>query len=836
MANKFLLEDLYPTHYMPNVGRQVMQQGGEPITGEVSYLEDERTPLPTFAQPQAQQVTQALDVARELPKKEYEPFGVLPFKETEEGVSFDPYAGLLGTITRPAKYFYETMTGQKEMDPTGEEAIRAATDIAGNITMGAGAFERPAGALAAGASRYYHGTPAKFETFELAKSPSGFHLTESPEVAREYAGKTSPNVYTVESTHSPERMIRADELIENQPVFGQLSDSPVDMTQPMTGERYYQALTQMLGGPLAATEYLKRVGVHGMQYPGSGKGRGHVSIFDPSLIRKVPERITNPIGMHSEAAEAVRNLPQQKGTIEQMLAMIRQKVNPEEIYWSGVQQAFQPGQKVTAEELASHFESKLPQVQEKIYAHPKDVPPPRYNAEEEWENAINAAEDAGDEALAEQLGEEFDRWMYPPLEGRSGYVENSPRYSGYVTPGGTNYREIVLHHPGKEGAPAYIESHYDEPNIVGHLRMSDMVGPSGEKILNVHEFQSDWGQAARKKGVASGKEAEEREALVAKQQEMQQRITDEVRRIKQAAGERYRNANFSEPEIERLLDRMSPADLARVAGGDELQNDYMRLIEENARLYGDIKATESRTPAAPYVTSRESQHHTPGWTDLLIKRVMQEAERGGYDKVVWDTPAEQARRYMNLPKIVKGMEGYYGDVLPRRFKKVVPEAKLGEHQVGQVRNAYDKDSVAEFVTGAATTEEHKKFTDLIKEGMNREQALRAIGMHDEYLLNEADKHGLGDFLEGLNVSKLGDKHYVLYDGDTTKGMFDSEREAQSALHMLGAEKAKEALESSGTMRPGFEMTPELVERVRKGFSAYRYGGEVEDALNVARSL
>lgn len=740
MANKLLLEDLYPTHYMPNVGRQVMQQGGEPITGEVSYLEDEQTPLPTFAQPQAQQVTQALNVARELPKKEYEPFGVLPFKETEEGVSFDPYAGLLGTITRPAKYFYETMTGQKEMDPTGEEAIRAATDIAGNITMGAGAFERPAGALAAGASR-----------------------------------------------------------------------------------------------PVAETP-----------------------------------RVTNPIGMHSEAAEVVRNLPQQKGTIEQMLAMIRQKVNPEEIHWSGVQQAFQPGQKVTAEELASHFESKLPQVQETVYGGGRFEP--KYGnfdwTPQQWQNAIRRAEMNRDFDLSEALTAEWEA-----SEGMGRGVK-APKYPEYKTPGGTNYREIVLHHSpswtpnveekygrfgftGPDGkyreywtkqeaeqasrslartSGDFTESHYDEPNIVGHLRMSDMVGPSGEKILNVHEFQSDWGQAARKKGVASGKEAEEREALVAKQQEMQQRITDEVRRIKQAAGERYRNANFSEPEIERLLDRMSPADLARVAGGDELQNDYMRLIEENARLYGDIKATESRTPAAPYVTSREGQHHTPGWTDLLIKRVMQEAERGGYDKVVWDTPAEQARRYMNLPKIVKGMEGYYGDVLPRRFKKVVPEAKLGEHQVGQVRNAYDKDSVAEFVTGAATTEEHKKFTDLIKEGMNREQALRAIGMHDEYLLNEADKHGLGDFLEGLNISKLGDKHYVLYDGDTTKGMFDSEREAQSALHMLGAEKAKEALESSGTMRPGFEMTPELVERVRKGFSAYRYGGEVEDALSVARLL
>ena len=100
--------------------------------------------------------------------------------------------------------------------------------------------------------------------------------------------------------------------------------------------------------------------------------------------------------------------------------------------------------------------------------------------------------------------------------------------------------------------------------------------------------------------------------------------------------------------------------------------------------------------------------------------------------MVWDTPAEQGARYNNMPNIVKGMQGYYGDVLPRRFKKVVPEAKIGEHEV-----------------------------------------LKPIKPEDE---------------------------------------------------------------AGSAKRPGFEMTPELIERVRKGFPAYRDGGEVENALTLARSL
>lgn len=96
----------------------------------------------------------ALRAARaSQPKKEYKPFGVLPLREDEQGIHFDPYAGVLGTVTRPFKYFTETMTGEKPMDVTSPESVAAATDLAGAVTLGAGAFERPAGAIAAGASR-----------------------------------------------------------------------------------------------------------------------------------------------------------------------------------------------------------------------------------------------------------------------------------------------------------------------------------------------------------------------------------------------------------------------------------------------------------------------------------------------------------------------------------------------------------------------------------------------------------------------------------------------------------------------------------------------------------
>lgn len=746
MAKKLLiLEDLYPTHYMPHVGRQVMANGGEPqLTGEVGFLEDDQqaAPLPTFAQPQAQEVTQALDVARAAaqPKKEYAPFGVLPLKETDEGIEFDPYAGLLGTVTRPFKYFTETMSGEKPMDPTSDEAIRAATDLAGSMIGGSTAFERPAGSLATGAAR----------------------------------------------------QAKINELMD--------------------------ASRSRIGLP--------------------------------------PQRVTNPIGMHSHAADVARNLPQQKGTIEQMLAMIRNKpgVNPEELHWSGIEQAFQPGQKVTGEEIAKHFDAMIPQVQETVYkaagpggSQPHQLFPDAFQEFVEV-NGDGAAEgmfevESFDDLTAHQrrqvLNELAEEFNYQAPE--NGYVlSGTAKYDDPAlrTPGGKNYREIVLHHPEHKGAE-FTESHHDEPNILGHIRVSDMKGPSGESILNVHEFQSDWGQKARTHGVITGREAENKAALIAKRDEVSQKIADLVKNIREGVKQVMIEGGFNEEDAAKMAEQQSPTSLARLFN-KSMEEEYLKLLDESSNLHDEIAKTGSRKPAAPYVTSREGQHNTPGWTDLLIKRVLQEAERGGYDKVVWDTPREQGERYMNMPKIVKGMEGYYGDVLPRRFKKVAPNINIGEHTVGRSQNkiSYSLKNIERNVPGSTEKlwEAKEQYPDL-----NNEQLLKVLGLHDKFIVEEAMRRNVD--LPRVSVqgrSKRGsDKSswYLIDDATGNEiGPFSEYSEVKAAEYTFLADAAKAGIQTGATKRSGFEMTPELKEHVRKGLPAYREGGEVESALHIAKSL
>ena len=127
------------------------------------------------------------------------------------------------------------------------------------------------------------------------------------------------------------------------------------------------------------------------------------------------------------------------------------------------------------------------------------------------------------------------------------------RYEYYTLPGGENYRELLLTLPGakplnwdnigkimqKHDIPGdfapgehkddvalriingygsrltkqefdylsqsvktrgYTSSHWDEPNVLAHVRFNDRTGANGEKVLHIEEVQSDWHQAGRQKG------------------------------------------------------------------------------------------------------------------------------------------------------------------------------------------------------------------------------------------------------------------------------------------------------------------------------------------------
>src|SRR5207244_1149347 len=54
------------------------------------------------------------------------------------------------------------------------------------------------------------------------------------------------------------------------------------------------------------------------------------------------------------------------------------------------------------------------------------------------------------------------------------------------------------------GPEAYRSPHWDEPNVLAHVRFNDRTDAEGKRVLFVEEIQSDWGQEGRRKGFGEG--------------------------------------------------------------------------------------------------------------------------------------------------------------------------------------------------------------------------------------------------------------------------------------------------------------------------------------------
>jgi hypothetical protein len=253
------------------------------------------------------------------------------------------------------------------------------------------------------------------------------------------------------------------------------------------------------------------------------------------------------------------------------------------------------------------------------------------------------------EQLAQHVadnGIKFNENLNPTYQGKT----NS--YSQWQLPGGENYRELTLNVPNKaekldarrrelealgreatpeqkaewvdimnkiqpenrdieglsryKGMPDYKSSHWDEPNVLAHIRMNDREVPGVGKTLHVEEIQSDWHQAGRKQGYFN---PEAEKALTS-------RLDTAYTKLEDARAELRNRKEFPDmPEIDRIL--------------IPLQEEY-RLAQEA------VRNAKSGVPNAPFKKT---------WDELALKRVLSEAATKGYDAVSWTPGEAQAARY-----------------------------------------------------------------------------------------------------------------------------------------------------------------------------------------------
>lgn len=195
----------------------------------------------------------------------------------------------------------------------------------------------------------------------------------------------------------------------------------------------------------------------------------------------------------------------------------------------------------------------------------------------------------------------------PDFAGDFGASE-SAKYEKYQLVGEKeNYREILVTLPSKN--QLFKSGHFDEDNILVHLRLNERYDNDNNKVLFVEEVQSDWGQEGKKTGFyVPGKSVSEFE------QEMK---------------EKY---------------------------GNDWSN---KMTDSEDEYHDSLFKNKHSAKSAPFVTETKS------WVSLGLKVAAKEAVKSGADKIAWTTGDQQNDRY-DLSKQVKHLnywkeeDGTYG--------------------------------------------------------------------------------------------------------------------------------------------------------------------------------
>jgi len=275
---------------------------------------------------------------------------------------------------------------------------------------------------------------------------------------------------------------------------------------------------------------------------------------------------------------------------------------------------------------------------------------------DEWEANVNGN--------ARSLGKGSMRQALTKLEkhiesvtgrsfGSSSNESNSgvTKFSSYQLPGGENYRELLLTLPAdlasifevrqkgsgfgvwntktedwatttlnkdvaEDGARklnlentkgTFKSGHFDEPNILAHIRFNERTDAEGKRVLFIEEVQSDWAQKGRKEGFAdAGARNKARiKELLEQHESLRLKIESENRNPTQFEAEQFAIINAEDAELRRAV----------------------------------TSASNGGIPPAPFVTKTES------WTLLAMKRMIRYAAENGFDRIAWTTGDQQNIRY-----------------------------------------------------------------------------------------------------------------------------------------------------------------------------------------------
>ena len=402
---------------------------------------------------------------------------------------------------------------------------------------------------------------------------------------------------------------------------------------------------------------------------------------------------------YSSLEKQITDLPQGKGSPEQWAGIIKnltQKgVKQEELDWTGIEEWIKEQKgSVTKQQILDYLAANKIEVEEVVKSQNQDdLFAKSQEAEKKFGINIYIDDNPMDGSPDIQIsGDKLDDMTEEEIQELQDEVNDfvlaatpKTKFDKYTLAGGENYRELLMtllqeskelsnirkrftdlaekgdekpltaeeqkeydsllkQLEGKKNpifSDNYKSSHYDEPNILAHIRFNERKDKDGKRVMFIEELQSDWHQEGRKKGYAGGEKEKEMRALRSEYDRLGTELEkkqEELRiKLKQidnlgfgntasAIGAIRDNDDYAkrwdlenEPEIIKLADEYKDLYYKRIDAGYKVDNNALNGV-----------------PNAPFKTT---------WNELAFKRAMMWAVENDFDKVAWTTGEQQAERY-----------------------------------------------------------------------------------------------------------------------------------------------------------------------------------------------
>ena len=422
-------------------------------------------------------------------------------------------------------------------------------------------------------------------------------------------------------------------------------------------------------------------------------------------------------------------------------------------------------------------------------------------------------------------------------------VGTTTKWSSYTLPRGENYRELLIRMPTKQitklpdqyevmssakpdgdsqwwiahndGGPdigfgnsreeaiadglrylndrpqgTYKSSHWDEPNVLAHIRFSERMA-GNRKVLAIEEIQSDWHQAGRDKGYRTPEVQRELARLDAELKAASAALAKEdARTLKIITG--YDSLKDSLESTKHAANRNA---VAQFRNNDDA---WVRAYNGVKKAEADVRAASasSSVPNAPFKNN--------AWASLSLKRMIRWAAENGFDEIAW-VPGQVPVERFNLSQAL-------GDVTARQ----TPDGRVS------------------FTPGngsRAARQSLQRFGEAGRDGdtiMTREQAVEAFGKDaGSRMFDGANGQGKVFAGEDLNVGGEGMRAFydkILVNEANKLGKKYGAQVGQTEIPTGEDPGARRDLRDRKTPFHSLPITPELKKQALGGQALMSIGG------------